>query len=160
MKSLFAALFVLLSFSVSAGIQELPECKDYRGNIMNGSTDQLRTVMRSGGNRPQVMVTGVVSQILPEDHAGLPHQKFTVTVENQIKLLIVSNLDFGRIPLQLGKQITVCGEYKRVGQGMIHWTHFDPHGGHPDGFTIVDGKLYGDTESEDPATQNRQNRRR
>jgi len=161
MKSLFASFFLVLSLSVSAGtLKEIPECKDVRGNIMNGSTDQLKTVMRSSSARPQVMATGVVSQVLPEDHDGLPHQKFTLTVDGQIKLLIVSNLDFGRIPLVVGKAITVCGEYKRVGQGMIHWTHFDPHGGHPDGFTVVDGNLYGDTESTDPDAQRRQDERR
>ena len=92
------------------------------------------------------MISGVITQILPEDHNGLPHQKYTLTVAGNIKLLIVSNLDFGRVPLTLGTTISVCGEFKNIGQGMIHWTHFDPHGGHPDGFTIVDGQLYGDKE--------------
>lgn len=150
MKSLIVtSLFVLLSFSAFAGNFDpasLPDCKDLRGNVLSGTVDQLKVIMRSGGNRPQVMVTGVVAQILPEDHDGLPHQKYTLTVGGQIKLLIVSNLDFGRVPLQVGQTLTVCGEYKNVGQGMIHWTHFDPHGGHPDGFTISNGTLYGDKE--------------
>lgn len=163
MKTLFASflMFVSITAAVSAGtLQQVPDCKDQRGNVMNGSMDQLRVVMRSNSARPQVMVTGVISQILPEDHAGLPHQKFSVTVDKQVTLLIVSNLDFGRIPLVAGGTITVCGEYKKVGQGMIHWTHFDPHGGHPDGFTVVDGKLYGDTESTDQGAQDRQQNRR
>lgn len=161
MKFLIASIVLALSFSLSAGtLQEVPDCKDFRGNIMDGSKSQLLQVMRSNANRPQVMVTGVVSQVLPEDHDGLPHQKYTITVDNQIKLLVVSNLDFGRVPVVVGKSLTVCGEYKKVGQGMIHWTHFDPHGGHPDGFTVVDGKLYGDTESSDPAAQERQSNRR
>lgn len=160
MKSLIASFFLSLALTVSAGtLQQVPECKDFRGNVMNGSMEQLRTVMRSNANRPQVMATGVVSQVLPEDHEGLPHQKFTITVENQVKLLIVSNLDFGRVPVVVGKKVTVCGEYKRVGQGMIHWTHFDPRGHHPDGFTIVDGELYGDTQSDDPESQRRQRER-
>ncbi len=150
MKSfILTSLLVLLSFSSFAGTFDpstLPACKDFRGNVLNGTIDQLKVVMRSNANRPQVMVTGVVSQILPEDHAGLPHQKYTLTVGGQIKLLIVSNLDFGRVPLQVGQTLTVCGEYKSVGQGMIHWTHFDPHGGHPDGFTVANGTLYGDKE--------------
>jgi hypothetical protein len=148
MKSVIATtLFALLSFSAFAGsLVTLPSCKDVKGNILNGSVDQLKVVMRSRLDRPQVMATGVVTQILPEDHAGLPHQKYTLTVDGQIKLLIVSNLDFGRVPLQVGQTLSVCGEYKNVGQGMIHWTHFDPHGGHADGFTIVNGALYGDKE--------------
>lgn len=164
MKSLFTSFFVTLgltlTLTVSAGtLQQVPECKDFRGNVMDGSMDQLRTVMRSSASRPQVMATGIVSQVLPEDHEGLPHQKFTITVENQVKLLVVSNLDFGRVPVVVGKSVTVCGEYKRVGQGMIHWTHYDPRGTHPDGFTVVDGELYGDTQSDDPESQRRQRER-
>jgi hypothetical protein len=58
----------------------------------------------------------------------------------------VSTLDFGRVPVTVGSTLSVCGEFKKIGQGMVHWTHFDPHGGHPDGFTIVNGTLYGDKE--------------
>lgn len=146
---ILSALLVLFSLSTSARTinpTELPECRDLRGSVLPNTIDQLRIVMKSRAGRPQVMVTGVISQILPEDHAGLRHQKYTLTVNKEIKLLIVSNLDFGRVPLVLGATVSVCGEYKRVGQGMIHWTHFDPHGGHPNGFTIVNGKLYGDQE--------------
>lgn len=150
MKSfIVSSLFALVSLSAFAGINpaDLPECKDVKGSVLSNSVDQLKVVMRSGANRPQVMVTGVISKILPEDHDGLPHQKYTLTVDSQIKILIVSNLDFGRVPLVVGKTVSVCGEFKKVGQGMVHWTHFDPHGGHPDGFTILDGKLYGDVET-------------
>lgn len=151
MKSFFVcSLFVLLSVSATAGTLNpitLPDCKDVKGSVLPNTVDQLKVVMRSGANRPQVLVTGIVSKILPEDHSGLPHQKYTITVNGDIQLLIVSNLDFGRVPLVIGKSVSVCGEFKKVGQGMVHWTHFDPHGGHPDGFTVVDGKLYGDTEN-------------
>lgn len=143
------SLFAVLSLSAIAGTfnpSTTPDCKDLRGSVLPNTVDQLKVVMRSNANRPQVMVTGVVTQILPEDHNGLPHQKYTLTVGGQIKLMIVSNLDFGRVPLVVGSTLSVCGEFKKVGEGMIHWTHFDPHGGHPDGFTIVNGALYGDKE--------------
>lgn len=149
MKSfIVSSLFVLLSLSAFAGntYENLPECKDAKGSILPNTVDHLNVVMRSNANRPQVMVTGVVTKILPEDHSGLPHQKYNITVQEGVQILIVSNLDFGRVPLKLGKTVSVCGEFKKVGQGMVHWTHFDPHGGHPDGFTIMDGKLYGDIE--------------
>ena len=144
-----SSLLVLLSFSSVAGTTipaALPDCKDLRGSVLPNTVDQLKVVMRSNAGAPQVMVTGVVTQILPEDHSGLPHQKYTLMVGGQIKLMIVSNLDFGRVPVVVGATLSVCGEYKKVGDGMIHWTHFDPHGGHPDGFTIVNGVLYGDKE--------------
>lgn len=143
------SLFTLLSLSAIAGTtnsSRMPDCKDSRGTILPNTIERLKMVMRSNSARPQVIVTGVVSEIFPEDHKGLPHQKYSLVVGGQIKLLIVSNLNFGRVPLAIGSTLSVCGEFKRVGQGMVHWTHFDPHGGHPDGFTIVDGSLHGDKE--------------
>jgi hypothetical protein len=150
MKSLFLLLAFLVSTTpafAARSLIEVQECKDNRGTVLTTSMDSLSSVMRSRADRPQVYVSGVVVQIQPEDHSGLPHQKYTIRVNNQVTLLIVSNLDFGRVPLTVGATLSVCGEFKRVGQGMVHWTHFDPHGSHPDGFTIVDGKLYGDQEN-------------
>lgn len=146
MKNLLVVLSFVISFTALADISSVPDCQDYRGSILKDTVEQLQVVMRSNAARPMVFVTGVVASILPEDHKGLPHQKYTIKVNNQITLLIVSNLDFGRVPLKVGKTVSVCGEFKKIGQGMVHWTHFDPHGGHPDGFTIVDGQLFGDKE--------------
>ena len=119
------SLFVL---TVNAAYSaQLPVCKDRRGNPLSGSIEQLKQVMNSNANRPQVLVSGIIERILPEDKDGNPHQKFLLNVSG-IKLQIVSNLDFGRIPVAVGTAIQVCGEYLNVGSGMVHWTHFDPHG--------------------------------
>lgn len=146
MKSVILVLSLLLSVSTYAG-QPLPECKNRDGEVVSSGTNQLISIMYNRkANREQVYVTGTVTEIKKEDHSGSPHQKYAIAVNKEIKLQIVSNLDFGRVPVAVGKTVSVCGEFIRVGNGMVHWTHFDPHGGHPDGFTIVDGKLYGDTE--------------
>jgi hypothetical protein len=137
------SLFALSFNSVYSA--ELPACKNRQGNTLNGSVDQLKQVMSSNANRPQILVNGVVEKILPEDKSGNPHQKYMLNVSG-FHIQVVSNLDFGRIPVTVGSTLQVCGEYLKVGSGMVHWTHFDPHGGHPDGFTILNGKLYGDTE--------------
>ncbi len=143
MKLFFA--IVILAFSLSTQAYEL-ECRNSEGQIMNGSIEQLRAVMKKNWDRPQIKVIGVITNILPEDHSGLQHQKFSIKVSNDISLSIVSNLEFGRMPIAIGKTITVCGEFKKVGQGMVHWTHFDPHGNHADGFSIIDGEIYGDKQ--------------
>ena len=144
MKSLIASALLLLS--VSSFAFDAPECKDNKGSILSNSVTELKNVMSSRANRPQVFVTGKITEIGKEDHSGLQHQKFAIKVEN-IKLQIVTNLEFGRIPLAIGKTISVCGEYIKAQGGMVHWTHFDPHGGHADGFSILDGKIYGDVET-------------
>ncbi len=147
MKNLLIALALYLAYSTSISAATY-ECKNRDGAIVSGSLNQLISVMHNQRiNRPQVLVTGVISKIKAEDHSGSPHQKYDLKVSKDIELEIVTNLDFGRIPLVVGKTVTVCGEYLRAGGGMVHWTHFDPHGNHPDGFTILDGVLYGDTEN-------------
>lgn len=144
LKLITLVSFVVLTFN-SAFSAELPVCKDRRGNPLDGSIDQVKQIMNTNSSRPQILVTGVVEKMLPEDKDGNPHQKYILNVQG-IKLQIVSNLEFGRIPVAIGATIEVCGEFLKVGAGMVHWTHFDPHGGHPDGFSIMNGKLYGDTE--------------
>ncbi|MBY0413549.1 MAG: DUF3465 domain-containing protein [Bdellovibrionales bacterium] len=149
MKLFIASLVLVTSLSSFAAtpILPLPECKSRQGDEVDGSVKQLRNVMGNPkDSRTQVYVTGVIGEIEKEDHTGLPHQKFSLKVDTDITLAIVSNLDFGRIPLVAGKKVSICGEFRRIGKGMVHWTHFDPHGGHPDGFTILDGKVYGETE--------------
>ena len=144
MKLMLAFLILAIPFSTQAYDKE---CVNSDGKVMNGSIEQLRQVQQKAWNRPQILVKGEITKIFSEDHSGLPHQKFTIKVSNDINLSIVTNLDFGRIPVELGKIISVCGEFKNIGQGMVHWTHFAPHGGHADGFSILDGKLYGDVET-------------
>lgn len=152
MKFFILTLVLVFSQSVlanqTATSSPLPDCKDSNGNVVDGSITQLRKVMNNPrDSKTQVYATGTISVINKEDNSGLPHQKYDLKVDTDITLSIVSNLDFGRIPLKIGKKISVCGEFKRVGKGMIHWTHFDPHGGHPNGFSILDNVLYGEHET-------------
>lgn len=150
MKALITGLVLVLSLS-AFGADTTVECKDFKGNVVDGSITRLRSVMAAHkGDKTQVLVTGVVSLIRPEDHNGLAHQKYDIKVASDITLQIVSNLEFGRVPVAIGKTVSVCGEFLRVGQGMVHWTHFDPHGPHADGYTVMDGVLYGDKETPMP----------
>jgi hypothetical protein len=137
---IFAFVFLTNAFALDV------ECKNRQGKVVDASGDVLKQVMNSKANRPQVLVEGTVTKILPEDKAGLPHQKYLINAYG-VKLQIVSNLEFGKAPVQVGSKVQVCGEYINAEGGMIHWTHFDPHGNHPDGYTVLDGQLYGDTET-------------
>jgi hypothetical protein len=140
-------LFLFLIVISSGAFAQLPACKDAKGNILLGTINQLRQIRDSDMNRPQVFITGIVTAILRDDNIGLPHQKYFISVGGEISLQIVSNLDFGRIPVQIGETVSICGEYLNVDEGMIHWTHFAPHGGHANGFTIFKGQLYGNEQT-------------
>lgn len=146
MKALFTGLLLTFSLSTFSGENKI-SCLDAKGNVVNGSISALRNIIASyKGGKAQVFVTGTITKIEKEDHSGLAHQKYNLKIDEDISFQIVSNLAFGRVPLAIGKSASVCGEYKKVGKGMVHWTHFDPHGAHADGFTIMDGILYGDKE--------------
>lgn len=143
----FTTVFTLSSFAQSYDTN-LPDCLDRQGNILTGKLSELEAVMKSPTNRPQVYVSGVVTNILPEDHHGNPHQKFIIEIKKDLTLKIVTNLDFGRIPVQVGAKVEVCGEYavnRWNGLGLVHWTHFDRRNHHPNGFTVIGGMVYGET---------------
>lgn len=145
MKLGLVSLMLVLSSTLFA--QSLPICKDRAGQVMEPSVTLLkRYVDSNNARRPQVFVEGIIKEVLPEDQNGTPHQKFILSVSG-IKVQLVHSLDYGRLPLRVGSQVQVCGEFLNSQGGLIHWTHFDPGGHHPDGFVAINGDVYGQTET-------------
>jgi hypothetical protein len=94
----------------------------------------------------QVQGEGVVIAILPEDNQGRRHQRFIVRLPSGRTLLVAHNIDLApRIgTLAKGDRIEFCGAYEwNEKGGVIHWTHHDPDGKHPDGWIIHRGRKYG-----------------
>jgi Protein of unknown function (DUF3465) len=93
----------------------------------------------------QVSGTGKVSRILADDSMGSRHQRFILTLGTGQTLLIVHNIDLApRVAgLATGDTVTFHGEYEWNAQGgLIHWTHHDPQGRHPDGWLEHKGRHY------------------
>lgn len=93
----------------------------------------------------QIYQEGEVIKILNEDHEGTPHQKFLVKLKNDKTLLISHNIELStRIPnLQKGDKVIFYGEYEwNAKGGVVHWTHRDPKGRHPNGYLIHNDKKY------------------
>lgn len=88
--------------------------------------------------------SGRVVKLLPDDTQGLRHQKFLVKISSRQTLLFAHNIDLAqRIPLRVGDEISFSGEYVYNPKGgIMHWTHLDPHGHHPAGWVMLDGKKY------------------
>lgn len=108
-------------------------------------SDLIRAV-RDRRNIDFVQAANVtVLKIHPEDHQGLPHQKWTVTLSDGSKVLAVYNTDMGaHIPLQVGQKMGLGGQFKWTNQGaLIHWLHYDPRQQRPDGYVEVNGQRYG-----------------
>lgn len=87
----------------------------------------------------------VVSRLLPDDKAGLPHQRWYVKLSNGAEVFAVYNIDLGqRIPMKIGDVMSLGGEFKMTNVGpLIHWLHYDPSGRRPDGYVEVNGVRYG-----------------
>lgn len=93
----------------------------------------------------QIYQEGKITKLLQDDNEGSRHQKFIVKLKNNLTLLVSHNIDIStRIPdLEQGENIVFFGEYEWNNKGgVVHWTHKDPEGNHPNGFLLYRGKKY------------------
>ncbi|QIO06407.1 DUF3465 domain-containing protein [Acinetobacter shaoyimingii] len=93
----------------------------------------------------QVQASGKVKAILRDDNEGSRHQKFILTLDNGMTVLVAHNIDLSpRIDdLQKGDLVEFNGEYEFNDQGgVVHWTHRDPQNRHEHGWLKHNGKIY------------------
>jgi hypothetical protein len=123
---------------------------DHPGKI----TDDAAIVAAFNGHHQVSYVEGaglIVTQLLPDDTSGLPHQKWLARLSDGNIITIVYNTDEGqRVPIQVGDSFGVGGEYVPTGHtGLMHWLHDDPQKRRPDGYVYFNGVVYGDSDHED-----------
>lgn len=93
----------------------------------------------------QVEGWGTVQKVLKDDTRGTRHQRFLLRLENGLTLLVAHNIDLApRIDgLRSGDRVDFAGEYEwNAKGGVLHWTHRDPRGRHPDGWLQHGGQRY------------------
>lgn len=108
---------------------------------------QLIQAMASRKNAHFVEAGNIkVTQLLPDDRQGLPHQKWMAQLSNGSKVMVVYNLDMGAyVPVRVGDAFSVGGQFIWTKQGgLVHWTHKDPRRTRPDGYVYFDGTYYGE----------------
>lgn len=110
-----------------------------------GSNEQIESAFQAKRSHVQVQAHGVIEKVLPDDNQGLRHQRFIVRVNPQMNILIAYNIDIAPYidDLKAGQPIAFDGEYIfNPKGGIVHWTHRDPQGHHPDGWIKYEGKTY------------------
>ena len=105
----------------------------------------IAQAMRDRRGDVQVEGRGTVDRVLRDDTHGSRHQRFVLRLASGQTVLVAHNIDLApRIDgLQVGDTVGFFGEYEWNEQGgVIHWTHHDPQGRHPDGWLEHRGRRY------------------
>ncbi len=93
----------------------------------------------------QVEGSGRVVKVLPDDTQGSQHQRLLVKLDSGHVVLIAHNIDLApRIDqISVGDKLSFFGEFEWNDKGgVVHWTHHDPQGRHPDGWLDYEGQKY------------------
>jgi hypothetical protein len=144
MKKSVSTLVVLaiLAYAVIAqqglGIPGLSTSPRVSANTVQNAYDHRQSNLQIGGH-------GIVSKVLSDDKEGSRHQRFILEMKDGLIVLVAHNIDLApRVRgLKKGDTIEFFGEYEwNQKGGVLHWTHNDPGGHHPDGWLKHDGQTY------------------
>ena len=140
------ALFVAERLGVLEALGLRPPVEPAVGAVaVPSGTQQILEAFRRGRSGLLVGVDARVERMLPDDDDGDRHQRFIVRLAgSDHTVLVAHNIDLApRVPLKKGDEVSILGEYEPndVG-GVVHWTHHDPAGRHPDGWIRHAGKTY------------------
>lgn len=105
----------------------------------------LAKAIADRANKVEVEGQGTVIKVLPDDHEGDRHQRFIIQLASGQTLLIAHNIDEApRVSgIREGDTLAFRGEYEwNERGGVIHWTHSDRRGRHPDGWLKHNGRIY------------------
>ena len=115
-----------------------------RGRQRQPKVIQLEQYFDKVDSGTWVEISGIVRKLLPDDSEDSRHQRMIVRASGNRTLLIAHNANIaGRVPVGLGDRIRVRGiyEWNDLG-GLIHWTHYDPHGVEEGGYIQFRSKTY------------------
>jgi hypothetical protein len=123
----------------------LLRCATVSVSIAYANDTLLKQAYESQQSDLQVQGDGEVIRLLPDDNDGSRHQRFILRLDSNQTLLVAHNIDLAPriLSLSVGDRVEFYGEYEWNSQGgVMHWTHHDPNGRHPDGWLKHKGQVY------------------
>jgi hypothetical protein len=146
-KNIIYLLLFSLALCACDKHKQLPKVNDEHAPVTSSAFTNnvaIENAFATQKSDIQVSGSGVVTQLLPDDNNGSPHQRFLVKINAEQTLLFAHNLDLSsHIPLQVGDKISFSGEYVYNPKGgIVHWTHRDPKSQHMAGWVLAHGKKY------------------
>ena len=117
------------------------------GTTTTATSDGENAILAAFKNRQSdliVTTTATIKKNLPDDNIGSRHQKAILRLPSGHTVLLAHNIDLAeKVPFREGDTIEVRGKYEYTDKGgVIHWTHHDPRGRHPDGWIEYKGATY------------------
>jgi hypothetical protein len=143
--------FFALTFALSSCGSGAISYQDF-SRIQNQEID-VQSVIAKNNFSPAINAVfhGSVVKILPNDTSGLKHEKFMFQISDGLdgkyngKIVVVAH-DISMapfVPIQIGSKLEIKGDFISNANPMVlHWTHKDDKHVHPDGYIILDGKIY------------------
>ncbi|HEY5753105.1 MAG TPA: DUF3465 domain-containing protein [Chthoniobacterales bacterium] len=143
MKKLLLACVLIAAASAALSRFDFRDGAGFR----SGAGNERALVEAIERQKSDVLVRGqgVVARILPDDNNGSRHQRFILRLPTGQTVLIAHNIDIApKIPsLRSGDTVSFQGEYEwNPKGGVVHWTHHDPDGRHPDGWLKHGGQVF------------------
>lgn len=147
LKKLLPLLLALIAIAVFFPRQNelstaLPESAARSEPTANDAIAQAFAARRSS---VPIAAAVTVEKLLSDDNKGSRHQRFIAQSQSGVSVLVAHNIDLApRLDgLAVSDRIYLVGEYEwNEKGGVIHWTHRDPNGRHPDGYLEWRGRRY------------------
>jgi len=143
---------------VNVATWDAPDCIGDEREPLDVDNNQVLNWKTNTPNqfKARANVLGEVVRIFA-DRSSHNHFEIKIGPKNTDVLEVIYNKSFGTLrDPQEGMKVQACGDYitsfEKAGPypaspsgAIIHWVHFNPReGGHPHGFLIIDGELFGD----------------
>lgn len=142
MKRLFPVLVIFAAVYLYQAFVEPGDWQNTQSTPASAGHSEAAASYRDG---QQARGAGTVIRILPDDNDGSRHQRFILRLDGGRTLLIAHNIDLApRVSgIREGDTVEFYGEFAFNDRGgVIHWTHHDPQGRHPDGWLRHRGRTY------------------